>query len=214
MPKIKVPRSSPSLDMTPMVDLAFLLVTFFMLTTKFRAEEPVTVTSPSSHSEKILPENVMTVTIDTAGHVFYNIDGQEVRKNILAKIGELHKIKFTETDAQRFAVMTTFGLPVENLQKYIEATEAERKEIDKKMKGIPIDSLNNQLGEWVAVGWNMAARDIAQKKSDGKAFKELRFAIKGDGNADYTVIKRVVEIFQEKNVNRFSLITNLEKGEE
>ncbi|MFM1898639.1 MAG: hypothetical protein RL577_879, partial [Bacteroidota bacterium] len=35
MPKVKMPKSSPSLDMTPMVDLAFLLVTFFMLTSSF-----------------------------------------------------------------------------------------------------------------------------------------------------------------------------------
>ena len=48
MPKIKIPKSSPSIDMTPMVDLAFLLVTFFMLAASFRASEPVTVNPVSA----------------------------------------------------------------------------------------------------------------------------------------------------------------------
>jgi len=46
MPKIKMPKSNPSLDMTPMVDLAFLLVTFFMLTASARVSEPVVVDTP------------------------------------------------------------------------------------------------------------------------------------------------------------------------
>ena len=55
MPKIKMPKGTPSIDMTPMVDLAFLLVTFFMLTASFRNAEPVTVETPSSISYKIIP---------------------------------------------------------------------------------------------------------------------------------------------------------------
>ena len=61
MPKIKKGRIGIKIDMTPMVDVAFLLLTFFMLTTQFRPPEDVSVIIPSSHSAIKLPEtDVMT----------------------------------------------------------------------------------------------------------------------------------------------------------
>ena len=90
MPKIKIPKSSPSIDMTPMVDLAFLLVTFFMLAASFRSSEPVEVDIPSSISDKIIPDNVVMVTIDKGGRVFFNMSDVEARIQLLHHHLELH----------------------------------------------------------------------------------------------------------------------------
>lgn len=196
MGKIKVHRATPSLDMTPMVDLAFLLVTFFMLTATAVPDEPVTVATPSSTSIVDIPEtNIMLITVSKEGKIFFSMDGKYHRQELLKNVGERYGVQFTDQEAARFSVMSSFGLPVGQLQEYINLAPEKRKEVNQP--GIPVDSLNNQLKDWV----------IFARMTNPK----LRIAIKGDADANSQVIEKLMDTLTENKVNRFNLITNEEK---
>ena len=219
MPKVKVAKaSSPALDMTPMVDLAFLLVTFFMLTATVRVDEPVVVDAPSSTSEKLLPTNVALVTIDKDGKAFYTINDPEVRTNTLEKMGQQYNITFTDAEKKRFGGMTSFGMPMNKLKEFIMLEQEARAKV--KSPGIPMDSLDNQLGNWIQFGRIEAARKAKLEQEKAKELKRaynyepLRFAIKADAQTNYIAVKEVIEVFKKKEIFRFNLITNLEQGEE
>ena len=218
MPKIKVPKSAPSLDMTPMVDLAFLLVTFFMLAASFRMEEPVIVDPPGSTAEKLLPENTIMVTVDNIGRAFFTLTNAEARMNALKRMAERHKVNFTEDQVKTFGGMSSIGVEIKDLPAYINAKDAERKKF-KPQKGIPLDSANNQLHDWILFA-AQEANMIYQREKDaaqasGKEFKgeKLRYAIKADGKAKYISVKEVIDVFTDMKIYRFNMITSLEGGE-
>jgi len=64
-------RVSIVLDMTPMVDIAFLLLIFYMATTQFKPPEQKDVALPVSRSERELPKtNYITVTVTAEDSIF------------------------------------------------------------------------------------------------------------------------------------------------
>jgi biopolymer transport protein ExbD len=90
MPKIKPKRHGILIDMTPLVDVAFLLLTFFMLTTQFKPQEEVQIVLPSSHSEFKLPESdVMTLSISKDGRIFLGLDSQRLRARLFGAENQL-----------------------------------------------------------------------------------------------------------------------------
>jgi biopolymer transport protein ExbD len=196
MAKIKIQRNQPSLDMTPMVDLAFLLVTFFMLTTKFAPDEALIIDMPTSVSEIKLPDtDILTITISKDGIVFFNMDGQYNRSILLSKIAYKYKLEFTSDEIQTFSLMNGFGVPIGNLKEFLSKSAESRNLI--KQPGIPCDDDNNELSDWIVLS------RITNPK--------LRIAIKGDQDTSYPVIKKVVGTLLKNKVNRFNLITTMER---
>ena len=216
MAEVQSSKGSPSLDMTPMVDLAFLLVTFFMLTATSRVTEPVVVDTPSSTADKLLPKNVILISIDDKGKPFYNINNSEVRKKTLQKMGQQYKISFTEKELQTFGGMTSIGVPMAKLKEYINMEDAQR--VAKPSPGIPHDSLHNELGDWIQFGRIEAAKQAKTEEERaeklGREFKyePLRYAIKADGQSNYIAVKEIIKVFTDIDIYRFNLITDLEQG--
>lgn len=198
MAKVKVPRKSTSVDMTAMTDVAFLLLTFFMLATQFKPDEPVQVITPASVAEIPLPDvDVMLITISNDNKVFFDLQGEHYKYTLLEKMGKKYNITFTDDERAKFSNMSSFGLPIAQLKQYINLSPEKRKEI--VSTGIPYDSLNNELSEWV-----MQSRYT----NNG-----VRVAIKGDRDVSYPAIKQVIKTLQDRDVNRFNFITSMEGGE-
>ncbi len=72
------------LDMTPMVDVAFLLLTFFMLTTTFAKSNTMEINIPPDTGEISIAEmNVMTLRVPGDGYAYWSLGNEAPRKTPL-----------------------------------------------------------------------------------------------------------------------------------
>ncbi|HVV55613.1 MAG TPA: biopolymer transporter ExbD [Mucilaginibacter sp.] len=199
MSRIKIPRKSTAIDMTAMCDVAFLLLTFFILTAKLRTEDPLHVDVPAATVKVPVPDDdIATLTIGH-GKVFFGIEGTDIRKALLTEMAKQYNMNFSDDDLNRFAVIPTFGEPMSQLKQYIEMGPEDRKKVDQP--GIPVDTTeNSELYYWI-----YKARIVTKNLHD----KELRFTIKGDSKEPYPDIQKVIDVLQKQAVNKFSLITSL-----
>jgi len=195
MPKVKIKRKSTAVDMTAMCDVAFLLLTFFMLTSNFIQKEPVKVNTPSSISEIKIPDrNIISILVDAKGKVFFGADGQENRVQLLTKMGAAYNITFSPAELKEFSLVNKFGVPITLMKSYL-ALKSEERDLPQNALGIPCDSLDNQFKSWVSI-----AKGVN---------REYRIAIKADQATTYPVIKKLMGSLQDINENRYNLLTSL-----
>ena len=109
MPRAKIPRKSTNIDMTAMCDVAFLLLSFFILATKFKPPEALSVVTPSSVSSKVAPDaNVVLVTIDRLGKVYFSVSDKNVggsgteKKDIIDEINTSKNLGLTDAEKKNF----------------------------------------------------------------------------------------------------------------
>lgn len=200
MPKVKMPRKSTNVDMTAMCDVAFLLLTFFMLATKFKPDEPVTVVTPNSISEIPIPDaDIMLITIDNKGRIFFSVDNKNVRRSLIEDVNEYKGLNLTPQEMTNFAVGASVGVPFNQLKSYLSAAPEDQKDFDKSTAGIPVDTINtsdqNELAAWIRMARNNNPK--------------LRIAIKADGDANYPEIKKVIKTLENWKIFKFNLITGL-----
>jgi len=202
MARIKIPRKSTAVDMTAMCDVAFLLLTFFILTAKLKQEDPLRVDVPASTVKVNVPDvDMATITVGH-GKVFFGLEGTDLRKSLLEEIGKKYSTSFTPEEIQKFSLIPTFGVPVNTLKQYLALSTDDKNKYTQP--GIPVDTTtNSELFNWI-----YEARVVTKNLHN----KELRFAIKGDSREQYPEIGKIIDVLQKQAVNKFSLITSLNQG--
>lgn len=232
----KPKRGVPAIDMTAMVDVAFLLLTFFILTTtSFREEQKLEVDMPSSHvDDEVQQDGLMIITVGAspdAGidpapediQLFVSFTDVGTREKVLMLMQEQLNTDYPELDFNIsaeglawFTSTTEFGVPVLEIPKWLNASFSERESWE--MTGISpgvtdstrIQVVNNKVytQDYLYDGNDLQDLIYWGRRSDVK----MRFAIKADGGVPYPIIAQVISCLQEHNVNTFSLITDLEEG--
>jgi biopolymer transport protein ExbD len=200
MPRAKIPRKSTNIDMTAMCDVAFLLLSFFILATKFKPPEALSVVTPSSVSSKVAPDkNVVLVTMDRDGKVYFSVsDGNSAeKKDIIDAINTSKNIGLTDAEKKNFSANPSayIGVPFSQLKSFLDRTPEQLKGVN--LPGVPTqDSTNNELRDWVGAA-------VAAFQGE-----KMNILVKGDDAAKYPSFQGVIWAFKKNDQLKFQLVTN------
>ena len=201
MPSVKLPRKSTDTDMTPFVDIAFLILSFFIMATKFKPPEPVEITTPGSVLSQKLPEsNAVMIVVDSANRVFFSVLSDKDPSKfdaIIQDINSSQNLNLSTTEMANYRQTFAVGVPFGNLKELLAMAPKEQQVL--KVPGIPVlDTANNQLFWWI----------LAAKKAF--AGEKLNYLIKGDAKSKYPTFEAVASALKRNDEFKYNLVTALD----
>ncbi len=205
MPSVKLPRKSTDTDMTPFVDVAFLILAFFIMATKFKPPEPVDIRTPKSVSSQELPENdAILITVDSINRVFFSVLAEKnpnIMDEVMQGLNTSRNLGLSPAEIQNFRKTYAVGVPFSSLKSFLGMTQADQAKV--AQPGIPVmDTINNELVWWIA----------ESKKAFANNSRPLKYLIKGDGNSKYPAFEAVINALKKNDQFKYNLVTALENA--
>jgi biopolymer transport protein ExbD len=200
MARAKLPRKSTTVDMTAMCDVAFLLLAFFILATKFKPPEALKVDTPNSVSTKIvLDKDVVQVTIDKNGKVYFSVSesNPNQKADILDDINTSKNLGLSAEEKKNFTHTPNayIGVPFSQLKAFLDKSPEDLKNVI--LAGIPVlDSNNNEMVDW----FRAAATAFAGTK--------MNIVVKGDDASKYPSFGGVIWALKRNDLMKFQIVTN------
>ncbi len=200
MARPKIARKSTIVDMTAMCDVAFLLLSFFILTTKPKPSEAVPVQTPTSVANKFVPDKgVIMISLDKNGQVYLstsdNSTDRDKKKAMLEDINQRNNLGLSSTEITSLVQQPFIGVSFAQLK---QQANLQPDQINSKvLPGIPAqDTTNNQMIEWI--------RAAATAYQGG----HMDLILKGDNVAKYPVFKNILTAFKKNEQFKFQMVTN------
>ncbi|MBX9784707.1 MAG: biopolymer transporter ExbD [Chitinophagaceae bacterium] len=201
----KIAKKSTWVDMTAFVDVAFLILSFFMLATKFKPPEVIKIENPKSVSSENQPDkDVFKVSFDAQGRVFVSFssdpEGKEKAQGLAQQLSKQKGLNLSNAQIANFVRFSVggIGVPVTQLPSFLNFSEGEYKQFPQP--GIPVqDSTNNQLNDYL---------NALLTSTGGR--KPTNVMLNGDNGTKYPYFKNVLAAFKKNGIFSFKLITSLE----
>lgn len=109
-------QTEAQIDLSPLIDVVFILLIFFMVTTTFAKDLQLELERPQASSSAPVDDSTLRVQIDASGKIY--LDGEEVRPWVLtSQVSE----KLKQKTQKNVLVVADRSTPAQNLVEVVDS---------------------------------------------------------------------------------------------